>query len=69
MLIEQFVMHKNCVCSLTYQNKISMSVFLNSTVLVHLNHINLKEEEKSSKNICTVFFCNTNYVLYVIPRI
>ena len=46
-------------------------MFLNNTVLVHINYINLKKEEKSSKNICTVFFsCNTNYMmLYIIPRI
>lgn len=56
MLIEQFVMHKNCVCSLTCQNKISISMFLSNTVLVHFNYINLKEEEKSPKNIFYCFF-------------
>jgi hypothetical protein len=61
MLIEQFVVHKNCVYSLICQNKISISVFLNNTVLLHFNYMNLKEEEKSSKNFFLLFFifCNT----------
>jgi len=57
MLIEQLVMHKNCVCSLTCQNKISTSLFLNNTVLVHFNYINLKEEEKSFPFSVTPIMC------------
>jgi len=58
-------MHKNCVCSLMCQNKISISVFLNNTVLVHFNYINLKEEEKSLKNICVFFFCKMPIMCFI----